>query len=135
MPPIETTSDDASNWFNLIPAGRLPLIGIILFMVSTLYVVLPSRWITFMDKELAATSNIYREAVDDHTLDFQLESHRVIADRLLALDDKASSLRRRFVVVPPMLGWFIELASLIDGHLLAILLCTWKISVLKKTIQ
>ncbi|KAJ7489150.1 hypothetical protein FB451DRAFT_1166864 [Mycena latifolia] len=90
MPPTVTAPDaasDASSWSDLLPdaaAGRLPLIASIVFTVSVFCIALPSRWIDVMDRELDATNTIYHKAEDDHTLDFQLEPDRAIAENLLA---------------------------------------------------
>ncbi|KAF8201358.1 hypothetical protein K438DRAFT_1758623 [Mycena galopus ATCC 62051] len=138
MPPTDPTT---TNWVALLPE---PFAQIIVFVGSIIFTVvciirfaLPSRRITSMNKAFDAMNKLYHKAVDDHLLNFRLEPDLAIHNQVLALDDKARRLRIDTLGLgtSPALWWWNEVIGVFNGHCFAIVMCTWRIGILKEEIQ
>ncbi|KAJ6551201.1 hypothetical protein B0H19DRAFT_1263886 [Mycena capillaripes] len=137
MPPPTTSSP--VDWVTLIPdpIARAIAIIILIAMVWTSRLAFPSRRITSMNRGFEDMSKLYHKAVDDHLLNFQLESDFAIWMEFLALDDMASELRIKTLARgnQPCLWWWNEFVAVFNGHSLAIVKCTWCSGILKRKIQ
>ncbi|KAJ7182866.1 hypothetical protein C8R43DRAFT_1145348 [Mycena crocata] len=140
LPPVDSSSP-AFTWLTLVPgsiARKITLIGAIVILLCYLaWFASSSRIIRSMNKKLDITSELYHRAVDNHILDFELESDRKIRNWLYDLQKQANDLQIRTLRLNrlPVLSWWKEFGAVFNGHVRAILECTWEIEVLKNELK
>ncbi|KAJ7677926.1 hypothetical protein DFH06DRAFT_1167399 [Mycena polygramma] len=140
MPPTDPASP-ATYWVSDIPNPFSRTVALVLSaLIATFCMVrlaLPSRRVVPMNKALNEMTKLYNKAVDDHLLNFQLDSDLAIANEVLALDDLGRRLRIQSLALasPPAFWLWNEFLAIFNGHCSAIIKCTWRIGILKGKIQ